>query len=252
LIDAGRPDRVKLAGLKPDRVPVLAGGYSVLAGVFKAMDIEELLPAKGSLRHGVLYQLLDRRMGSDARDASVTSLARRFAIDFAHADQVKAVAQGLFAQIQPANTTELDRKLLAWAALTHELGFAVSHGNYHRHSAYIIANSDLSGFAPQEQQWLAELVLAHRGNLQKVADAFGKHEHYVQQIAALRLAAIICHAREPLNARQIKAYSLQQKGKMLSLTVAKAVADRSRETIHLLREEVVAWKDAGYRVVVSA
>jgi exopolyphosphatase / guanosine-5'-triphosphate,3'-diphosphate pyrophosphatase len=252
LIEAGRPERVKLVGLKPDRVPVLAGGYVVLAGVFKAMDIESLQPARGSLRHGVLYQLLDRRMGSDAREASLMSLARRLDVDLNHAQQVQQHALRLYAGLQASSKTDpADAKLLGWAALAHELGFAVSHHNYHRHGAYILSNGDLNGFAPNEQQLVADLVLAHRGNLAKVAESFGKWPDYVQQVLALRIAAILCHAREALKATPLQLRMVRGGAKPLfELSYSKGFETRHPQTMHLLREEAQEWALVGVRLVV--
>ena len=44
----------------------------------------------------------------------------------------------------------------------HEIGVAISHNQYHKHSAYIIESTDIAGFSQQEQRLLATLVRAHR------------------------------------------------------------------------------------------
>ena len=36
--------------------------------------------------------------------------------------------------------------LLRWAAMLHEVGLNINHSGFHRHSAYIMQNSDLPGF----------------------------------------------------------------------------------------------------------
>jgi len=38
----------------------------------------------------------------------------------------------------------------------------IAHAQYHRHGAYLIANSDLAGFSREEQGKLALLVRSHR------------------------------------------------------------------------------------------
>lgn len=50
----------KLDGLRDDRKPVLGGALSVLTAIVELLDIQALLPAEGALRHGVLYDLVDR------------------------------------------------------------------------------------------------------------------------------------------------------------------------------------------------
>jgi exopolyphosphatase/guanosine-5'-triphosphate,3'-diphosphate pyrophosphatase len=52
--------------------------------------------------------------------------------------------------------------MLSWAASLHEVGLTVAHSQYHKHGAYLLENSDLSGFSRQEQRILAALVRGHR------------------------------------------------------------------------------------------
>ena len=55
LIKAGDIDRVELAGLRRDRVPVLPGGLAILNAVFSELDIEHMVPAHGAMRQGILF-----------------------------------------------------------------------------------------------------------------------------------------------------------------------------------------------------
>jgi exopolyphosphatase/guanosine-5'-triphosphate,3'-diphosphate pyrophosphatase len=74
LIKAQHCDRVRLVGLKEDRRAVIGGGVSVLRAVFDLLSIDHLYPAQGALRHGALYDLLDRENGkSDLRKHSIPS-----------------------------------------------------------------------------------------------------------------------------------------------------------------------------------
>lgn len=57
LQEAGHADRLKLRGLRAHRVPVIAGGLTVLAGIFEAFELEALFPSKGALRHGLLHAM---------------------------------------------------------------------------------------------------------------------------------------------------------------------------------------------------
>lgn len=57
---AGRIDRLKLKGLRPDRAAVIAGGYAIMTSVFDAFEINQMHVTRAALREGVLYELLDR------------------------------------------------------------------------------------------------------------------------------------------------------------------------------------------------
>ena len=88
LLDAGEIKRIKLAGLKSDRQEVLAGGVAVLSAVFETLGIDEMRPARGALRVGLLYDLLGRREQHDLRDATVERMLDRFGVDRAQAQRV--------------------------------------------------------------------------------------------------------------------------------------------------------------------
>ncbi|BBE52026.1 Guanosine-5'-triphosphate,3'-diphosphate pyrophosphatase [Ferriphaselus amnicola] len=58
LIELGNAAKLDLTGIKPDRVPVLPGGFAILYAVFLALGIERMHPAESALREGVLQDLL--------------------------------------------------------------------------------------------------------------------------------------------------------------------------------------------------
>ena len=71
LIKVGGMDKVELAGLKPDRVPVFPGGLAILNAIFSELDIDSMGVAGGAMRQGVLYDLLGRFHNKDMRDVTV-------------------------------------------------------------------------------------------------------------------------------------------------------------------------------------
>lgn len=198
LLKAQSAERLKLEGMKDDRRAVIGGGVSVLRAVFELMGIAQMQTAQGALRHGVLYDLLDREEETtDLRSTSVQRLTHKFDIDTAQAQRVSKVARALFAQastgLSPAELGRFQRKL-DWAALLHEIGSHISHSDYHKHGAYILDNADAPGFTLQELHRLSLLVLGHRGKLRKLEADF-EDEIFVLQLLCLRLAVILCHAR---------------------------------------------------------
>jgi exopolyphosphatase/guanosine-5'-triphosphate,3'-diphosphate pyrophosphatase len=164
LCDAGHASRLQLAGLDPERAPVLPGGLSILMAAFKSLGIESMNPASGALREGLLYDLLGRIRQEDVRGRSIRSLAARFRVDTEQATRVERTA---LACLERASTGwALDRdevaKYLTWAARLHEIGLDIAHTGYHKHSAYVAENADMPGFSKNEQQLLAFVIHAHR------------------------------------------------------------------------------------------
>jgi len=114
--------------MKEDRRAVIGGGVSVLRALMELLKIERLLVAQGALRHGVLFDMVEREDDtSDARDVSVQRLAQKFAVDRAQSQRVQQVAAHLLHQLVPDSGSALTRaiKKLGWAAALHEVGIAV-------------------------------------------------------------------------------------------------------------------------------
>ncbi len=239
LLAARQADKVRLEGLKEDRRPVIGGGLAVLQALFDLLEIDTLHAAEGALRHGVLYDLLDREQpGTDLRAATVERLATRFGVDDAQARRVALVSGGLMAQMTGATDLSSEpMQPLVWAARLHEIGSQIAHEDYHKHGAYILDHADAPGFAQGELHRLSLLVLGHRGKLRKL-DADFDDDLFVQQLLALRLAVILCHARRDPQAQGLK---LESDGVAITLRLPRGWASTYPQSAHLLREEVVAW-----------
>jgi len=98
----------------------------------------------------------------------------------------------------PVQSLTLWKQYLSWAGRLHEIGLDISHTGYHKHSAYILENADMPGFSRKEQSVLAQLVLGHRGEVRKMTEIVGSNEMMWYAILSLRLAALFCRARMPL------------------------------------------------------
>lgn len=244
---AGRVEKLALPGLKEDRRAVIAGGLSILYTLAAHFDIAALLPARGALRQGVIFDLDERlnatalrQDGHDLRDASARELQRRFMVDTDQASRVSRIAQALYAQAVPRGTAEARRELL-WACALHEIGMMISHHDHHRHSAYVLDHVDAPGFSQSQLRRVAALVLGQRGGLRKVETSLVREE-FIWQVLCLRLAIIKCHARGEVS---VDAMRLKREGNMAELSFAPGWNDTHPRTSHLLAEEVAAWERGG-------
>ena len=254
LIKAQSADRLRIDGMKEDRRAVIGGGLSVLRAVFSLLDISQMQAAQGALRHGVLYDLVDREEDlTDLRATSVQRLAHNFSIDAVQAERVSKVAQQLFlvagAALPKAESSALKRKL-AWAAQLHEIGSQISHSYYHRHGAYILDNADAPGFAVHEMHRLSQLVLGHRGKLRKLEADF-EDRQFVQQLLCLRLAVILCHARRDPDLKGMELQWEAEPGRRFWLNCRQGWADAFPQSAYLLQEEVLAWQKTPWGLFVS-
>jgi len=245
-VEVGQADALEFAGLKPERRAVIAGGLAILYTLAANFGIQELWPAKGALRQGVLIDLherlevLQRERPGDMRDRSVQELQRRFDVDTAQAARVRAVALALYDSVQPGADTDARREL-GWACDLHEIGLMVSHHDHHRHSAYLLDHVDAPGFSQSQQRRIGELVLGQRGGLRKV-EATLASQTFAWQVLCLRLAVIKCHARGAVDAQ---ALTLGARGRLAQLGWGPRWAETHPRTVFLLQEEAAAWARNG-------
>lgn len=253
LIKAHTADNLKLNGLREDRKPVIGGGLAVLMAVFDLLHIDSMQAAQGALRHGALFDMLDRESPqADIRTRMVTGLSQRFGVDNKQAERVTRTAQALFAPMishQDAEERSRGLRKLQWAARLHEVGIRISHSDYHKHGAYILDNTDMPGFNLDELHRLGLLILGHRGKLRKLGEAFDDLL-FVQQLMALRLAVALCHARRDpdISSLQIECNPTRSR---FDLAVSKSWTEQWPQSAHLLNEEITAWQKTGWELFVT-
>jgi len=168
LVEAGHCEKLDLKGLADDRRDVLPGGLAILIALFEGLGIEQMHGSLGALREGVLWDLVGRIRHEDLRELTIRRMGERYAADLVQSGRVQRTALDLFGQC--GEEWELEREsstsFLSWAARMHEIGLSISHQGYHKHGAYIVANSDMPGFSRPDQQLLAALIQGHRRKIE--------------------------------------------------------------------------------------
>jgi exopolyphosphatase / guanosine-5'-triphosphate,3'-diphosphate pyrophosphatase len=235
MIGAGRIHRLQLAGIKPERAPVLAGGFAIMAAAIAELRVARINPVGGALRLGVLYDLLGRTVKSDSRTVTVARLSERWHIDGAHARRVARMAKSLYL-MAAADPDPAAAQRVEWAGLLHEIGYTVSHIGFHKHGAYILENADMPGFSAQEQRQLALLVLGCRGGLSKMAELVADDD-LAAQVLALRLAVLFHHARREIETPRVRVAV----GRSIRFGIAKRWLKAHPLTTHLLGVEREEW-----------
>lgn len=201
LIGIGNVSRFTLSGVKPERVIVMVGGLAILIGVMQELGVRHLTAVNAGLRMGVLWDLQLRATQRDRREQSVDEFMRRFHADPGRARHVADMALALYRQLKP--DTDAHEKYLYWSGLLHEVGLAISHTGFHKHSAYMVENADLPGFTAREQRLMSTLIVAQKGNLRKVENALSDSD-CAKAVLALRLATMFMHSRIDDGANQLR------------------------------------------------
>jgi exopolyphosphatase/guanosine-5'-triphosphate,3'-diphosphate pyrophosphatase len=197
LVKAGHIDKLKLSGLKEERLPVFAGGVAVLLAIFESLHIEQMQVSDWALREGLLYDLMGRIRHEDVRERTIVALSERYRVDMVQASRVEATAKMSLQQVADDWGLQGDETehLLLWAARLHEIGLAIAHSSYHKHGAYLVANSDMPGFSSSEQKLLAILVRGHRRKfpLSLFKELDSKTRQRLQRLCVLLRLAVLLH-----------------------------------------------------------
>ena len=173
-------DRLRIDGLDARRVDLIVAGSMVLATVMDAFGFDQLTISEWALREGIV---LDAGRHHDAADwsddphairgSAVLSLARRCNWSEPHSRQVATLSLDLFDATAELHGLDVaDRELLEFAALLHDIGEHVASSGHHKHSAYLVRNGQLRGFAPDEVELLAAVVRWHRRGEPRMSDEF--------------------------------------------------------------------------------
>ncbi len=199
LLKLGHVDNIDLEGVKEHRRAVFPAGVAILRTIMKVLHIETIVYSDGALREGVMYDMLGRFASEDVRDRSVQALINRYSVDKVQAERVVISSQLFFEQTSQAlNLQKEDADLLRRTAYLHEIGLAISHSGYHRHSAYLLEHSDIPGFSQIDQVKMANLAFSHRRKLksevlEQVWEIGGNQLKYLCLL--LRLAVLVHHGR---------------------------------------------------------
>lgn len=252
IVAAEHSDNIKLKGLSEERRPVFAGGVAVLMAIFKALELDFMRVSDGSLREGVLHDLVGRVLHEDQRALTVLELMKRHHIDLDHGKRVCQTTLMLFDQVKQKGLLLRERRLLGWAAQLHEIGLMIAHSQHHRHGAYVLKNMDLPGFSRQEQGALSIMVRQHRRRFhpELIEDSvYVRSEALELMTRLLRLAVLFNRGRTPIELPAIHVHV--DEDQVMTLGIPQTWLEEHPLTAADLEQEVDLLRVAGLELGIS-
>ena len=168
----GLPSRRKITGIGPRRAEIIVPGVAVLLEFLVEFHLPAVYYSRAGVRDGIIADLAARNVGAERSQLSreqrreVEGMGRRYGVSLEHARKVAQVANLLFGALQPLHKLPPEcGKLLEAAACLHDVGHFVSDASHHKHSYYVVANSDMAGFTERERLLIAGLCRYHRKSL---------------------------------------------------------------------------------------
>ena len=162
-------DRRKFVGIGPRRAEIIVPGIAVLLRILEDLKLPALYHSAAGVRDGIIADLAARGAGfyltqlPAEQRATVEEMAERYRVPIKHARKVARLGNSLFTALHSLHElSPMYGRLLEAAAYLHDIGHFVSDNKHHKHSYYLVANSDLPGFTAREREVIANLCRYHR------------------------------------------------------------------------------------------
>jgi exopolyphosphatase / guanosine-5'-triphosphate,3'-diphosphate pyrophosphatase len=172
LIESPLEKRRKLAGIGPRRAEIIVAGTAVFLRAMERFDAPQMFYCGGGVRDGIVLDLAYRgvdkgRLSLDESDRrAVEMFAKRYGVALGHARFTASHAVLLFRQLRAMHQLDANySRLLEAACYLLDVGHYVSDTSHHKHSHYLVANSDFPGFTDQERRVIALLCRYHRKSM---------------------------------------------------------------------------------------
>jgi exopolyphosphatase/guanosine-5'-triphosphate,3'-diphosphate pyrophosphatase len=159
--------RRKVPGIGPRRAEIICAGAVVYAELLERCHLSGFRYSALGLRDGILAQMAAEydhstksgRAIESERWESIKRAVERYRVDLHHALHVRDAALLLFSALKSVHQLPAEYKeWLSAAAMLFEVGDYVNRNGHHRHTYYIIANSDILGYTPQQRRIIGSIA----------------------------------------------------------------------------------------------
>jgi exopolyphosphatase/guanosine-5'-triphosphate,3'-diphosphate pyrophosphatase len=210
-------ERIEQLDLREDRADVILPAGVVYLKIAEIFGVDRVYVPGVGLKDGLVLDTIDELARQGALEerrreirAAALGFGRRYDLDEPHAMQVADLALSLFDQLGEMHALgEEARILLEVAAILHDVGLYVSMSKHHKHSYYLISESDLVGLDRRQRGIVANVARYHRK-----AHPTPKHAHFaalpgkdravVQRLAAILRASDVLDREHRQNVSEVK------------------------------------------------
>jgi exopolyphosphatase/guanosine-5'-triphosphate,3'-diphosphate pyrophosphatase len=198
--------RAAIPGIGPRRSEIIVGGALVYAALLERLELKGFRYSPLGLSNGILAQMLAEvdlrgtvhRKIETERWAGVLEVCRRYGVDQRKAEPIREHVVQLYDELLHVHQLPPEYRLwLQSAAMMQDVGKFMNHQGHHRHTQYIVANSEIFGFSP-EQRAIVSAIARYLGKswpdaMDRVMRAVPVEEHInvLRAVTLLRLAVAL-------------------------------------------------------------
>jgi len=171
LIKSDSKQRGRMKGLDEQRRDQIVAGAVLVGRLFENLKLKKITICHAALREGLILDYLSkhipdlqiRRDVPDPRRRAVLDLARRCDWHQNHSEHVTMLCLKLFDELKTLHGLgTLEREVIEFGSLLHDIGWHISGKGHHRHSMYLIEHGDLSPFTREEVAIMSNIARYHR------------------------------------------------------------------------------------------
>jgi exopolyphosphatase/guanosine-5'-triphosphate,3'-diphosphate pyrophosphatase len=162
-------ERRRIVGIGPRRAEIIIPGVAVLLRILEDLRLPALYHSAAGVREGIITDLAARGAGFNLTElpaeqrTTVEQMAEHYGVPIRHARKVARLGNTLFTALHSLHElSPLYGRLLEAAAYLHDIGHYVADNKHHKHSYYLVVNSDMPGFNARERELIANLCRYHR------------------------------------------------------------------------------------------
>ncbi|HXZ78628.1 MAG TPA: Ppx/GppA phosphatase family protein [Terriglobales bacterium] len=202
--------RTALRGIGPRRAEIIVAGTMVFSELLTRLKLPGFRYSELGLRDGLLDQMVAdydagtryRKQVESERQSALLAAARHFGVDLQFAARVKRLAIMLFHGMRKVHRLPAEyEEWLAAACMLQEVGSFINRAGRHRHTYYIIANSEIFGFTIQQRRIIAAVARYIGKSRPTPGDrivrmvGFGDRDQIAKAVMLLRLARALDQSR---------------------------------------------------------
>ncbi|WP_273266684.1 HD domain-containing protein [Flexistipes sinusarabici] len=166
----------KIKGVEPKRADILLPAAINIEVLLSKSSFNGFYTFTGGLRTGLIIDTLNsmnitlpfQDLGEDIFYSQLIEIGNKFQFEEKHARHVAFLSERIFDELNKKwKLDNENRNILTAAAILHDIGNYISFSKHHKHSYYLIKNSDIAGFNYRQKLMTAHVARYHRKNLPK-------------------------------------------------------------------------------------
>lgn len=224
-------ERLKISGLEPARADIVLSAAILAHTMLKRYRLEGFYTLSGGLRAGLTIDLMNSigvklpfqgEGGVDIRYSRLIDTGKKYYFEESHALQVTKLSEKIFEGLRGfLRLSTNDWVLLEAASILHDVGQYISYSKHHKHSYYLIMNTELTGYSDSDRVIIANIARYHRRSLPKRSHVNFSSLSPAEGDKVMKLAAIlrIADALDRAHSSLVKDVKIEVNDKEISFSL---------------------------------